>query len=74
MDQISKVKIEYYQTTSINQWDKQEIQARMFSLKTEWYFNPRSAPHMEGSWERMIWLTRKILAQLFGYGYFDMIR
>lgn len=32
-------------------------------MGTKWHFNPLYAPHMGGSWERMIGLTKKILPQ-----------
>ncbi|MGL4481231.1 MAG: hypothetical protein ACRCTW_01750 [Lactococcus garvieae] len=43
--------------------DKQ-VQDAMLSRRIEWYFNPPSASHRGGVWERMIRTIRKVLSHL----------
>ena len=38
-----------------------------FQQSINWHFNPLTASHIGGAWERMIRSTRKILQNLLGY-------
>lgn len=41
-----------------------ELQAENKPPEIEWQFNPPAAPHMGGSWERLIGSVKKVLAQI----------
>lgn len=49
---------------SIHEWNQLKINKFMLQEEIEWHFNPPSASHMGGAWERMIRSTRKILKAL----------
>ncbi|XP_060607783.1 uncharacterized protein LOC132759922 [Ruditapes philippinarum] len=49
---------------SIREWNQSEIGQFMLQREIEWNFNPPSASHMGGIWERMIRSTRAILRSL----------
>ncbi|XP_060584000.1 uncharacterized protein LOC132740165 [Ruditapes philippinarum] len=49
---------------SIREWNQSEIGQYMLQREMEWNFNPPSASHMGGIWERMIRSTRAILRSL----------
>ena len=48
----------------IEAWNDYHIDDYMKQQATEWFFNPPTASHMGGAWERMIRSTRKILRAL----------
>ena len=48
----------------IEGWNDYHIDDNMKQRATEWFFNPPTASHMGGAWERMIRSTRKILRAL----------
>jgi Family of unknown function (DUF5641) len=39
---------------AIQQFDQEKILAELTPRNIEWFFNPPSAPHMGGSWERLV--------------------
>ncbi|XP_060580217.1 uncharacterized protein LOC132737005 [Ruditapes philippinarum] len=49
---------------SLREWNQSEIGQFMLQREIEWNFNPPSASHMGGIWERMIRSTRAILRSL----------
>lgn len=49
---------------AINEMDNDQIRSRLRQEGTEWIFNPPSASHMGGIWERQIRTTRKVLTVL----------
>ena len=49
---------------SLQEWNKSKIERHMIQREIEWRFNPPSASHMGGVWERMIHSTRTILKAL----------
>ena len=46
---------------AMNEMDMDELKVRMLEYNCEWIFNPPTASHHGGSWERMIRTTRSIL-------------
>ena len=46
---------------AIKEMDHDKLQAKLSHLHIEWCFNPPTASHMGGSWERLIRSVRKIL-------------
>ena len=50
---------------SIRQLDDATIQAECLKRDIEWHFNPPTASHMGGVWERLIRVIRKVLAGMF---------
>ena len=46
---------------AIEEWNKHKINYFCGQKKLEWIFNPSSASHMGGAWERMIHSVRQIL-------------
>ena len=46
---------------SIDQWNRSEIGKDLLQRNIEWKFNPPSASHFGGSWEREIRTARKVL-------------
>ena len=51
---------------SINDWNQRAINEFMRQRNISWKFNPPSASHMGGVWERVIRSIRKILTALLG--------
>ena len=51
---------------SLEDWNQQSIQEFLRQRKVIWKFNPPSASHMGGAWERIIRSIRKILRALLG--------
>lgn len=49
---------------AIGEMDNDQIRSRLHQEGTEWIFNPPSASHMGGIWERQIRTTRKVLTVL----------
>lgn len=49
---------------SLQEWNEPKIERHMIQREIEWHFNPPSASHMGGIWERMIRSTRTILKAL----------
>lgn len=52
--------------TSINDWNQRAINEFLRQRNITWKFNPPSASHMGGVWERLIRSIRKILKALLG--------
>ena len=50
---------------SIRQLDSATIHAECLKRDIEWHFNPPTASHMGGVWERLIRVIRKVLAGMF---------
>ncbi|XP_063968669.1 uncharacterized protein LOC135157358 [Lytechinus pictus] len=48
----------------IRSWNQQKIQDHLLRKGIDWKFNPPSASHMGGSWERQIRTVRKVLNAL----------
>lgn len=48
----------------IQSWNQQKIQEHLLQKGIDWKFNPPSASHMGGSWERQIRTVRKVLGAL----------
>ena len=51
---------------SLDDWNQKSIQEFLRQRNVIWKFNPPSASHMGGSWERIIRSVRKILRALLG--------
>ena len=49
---------------SLQEWNESKTGRHMLQREIEWHFNPPSASHMGGVWERMIRSTRTILKAL----------
>ncbi|XP_071094883.1 uncharacterized protein [Haliotis cracherodii] len=49
---------------AIRAWNHHEIQEHMLQKEIQWMFNPPSASHMGGVWERQIRTVRKVLNAL----------
>ncbi|XP_028404812.1 uncharacterized protein LOC114527378 [Dendronephthya gigantea] len=49
---------------SIEEWNQQKIRSFCNQKGIEWTFNPPSASHMGGAWERLIRIVRQILRAL----------
>lgn len=45
----------------IQRWNSKQIQEFMLQRQIEWVFNPKSASHFGGVWERLIRSVRKVL-------------
>ena len=50
---------------AIEEWNEHKINNFCRQKKIEWIFNPPSASHMGGAWERMIRSVRQILKAIF---------
>nr|CAB3263156.1 uncharacterized protein LOC104265735 [Phallusia mammillata] len=48
----------------IRNWNQQQIEEHLKQKEIQWTFNPPSASHMGGAWERMIRSARRILSAL----------
>ena len=51
-------------TESIASWNEDKLNKTLAQQQIQWHFNPPSASHMGGIWERMIRATRHVLAHL----------
>ena len=51
---------------SLDDWNQKSIQEFLRQRNVIWKFNPPSASHMGGAWERIIRSVRKILRALLG--------
>lgn len=51
---------------SIQQWNEDQINKAMSQRNIKWHFNPPTASHMGGVWERVIRSIRKILRAILG--------
>ena len=49
---------------SIQQWNQRKVEGFLHQREVEWTFNPASASHMGGAWERMIRSVRRLLLSL----------
>ena len=49
---------------AVRNWNQKQIVAYLHQRSIKWSFNPPTASHMGGSWERMIRSTRRILTVL----------
>lgn len=52
--------------TSIRSFNEDKISGHLTQLGVAWHFNPPTASHMGGVWERLIRSTRRILKSLLG--------
>lgn len=50
--------------TALNQLDNEKIQDSLLANHVKWLFNPPSAAHFGGVWERLIRLVKKILLSI----------
>jgi len=48
----------------IEGWNQAKIYEELLQKGIQWYFNPPTASHHGGAWERMIRSTQKILGSL----------
>ncbi|XP_063965023.1 uncharacterized protein LOC135156448 [Lytechinus pictus] len=46
----------------LKRWNQQRIQGRLLQEGIDWKFNPPTASHMGGAWERQIRTTKKVLS------------
>jgi hypothetical protein len=51
---------------SIDEWNQDQIHNNLSQRKIKWNFNPPTASHMGGVWERVIRSIRKILRAMLG--------
>lgn len=49
--------------SKVHKIDKNRIQ-EAFSSQTKWTFNPPGAPHMGGSWERLVESVKKVIIDI----------
>ena len=51
---------------SLKEWNQHQIEEFLLQRNTDWTFNPPSASHFGGAWERQIRSVRRILTSLAG--------
>ena len=51
---------------AIRNWNENKIKRELQQRGIKWIFNPPSAPHMSGAWERLIQTTKRHLRALIG--------